>query len=81
LLPRADQPGRVPVNEILLAIPAAREAVAAGQTNLMPIMAGNPKIGMQTMDEAVLKRYRAGTITYETAQGAMTNGERLGEKT
>lgn len=80
LLPRADRSGRAAANEILLATPEVRAAIADGQSDLTPIMAGNPKIGMQTMDEAVLKRYRAGTITYETAQGVMRDKKQLGEK-
>jgi twitching motility protein PilT len=78
LLPRADRPGRVAANEILLATPRIRRMIAEGQTDMtMAIEAGRDQ-GMQSMDDSVLAHYKNGVISYDTAWYAMSDRERLG---
>ena len=78
LLPRADRPGRVAANEILLATPRIRRMIAEGQTDItMAIEAGRDQ-GMQTMDDSILHLYQAGAIRYETAWENIKDRERLG---
>ncbi|HLV80519.1 MAG TPA: ATPase, T2SS/T4P/T4SS family [Chthonomonadaceae bacterium] len=78
LVERADRPGRVPANEILLATPAVRRMIAEGKTELALAIAAGRDQGMQTMDDSLLDLYRSGKIRYETAWAQMENLERLG---
>ncbi len=78
MLRRANRPGRVAANEILLVTPRIRRMIAEGQTDMtMAIEAGRDQ-GMQSMDDAVLAHYKNGTIAYETAWQTMLDRERLG---
>jgi twitching motility protein PilT len=69
LLPKAKGDGRVPVVEILIATPAAREALKEPErmTQLKRIMAdGRKDIGSQTFDQHLEDLLDAGHITEET---------------
>lgn len=78
MLPRANRPGRVAANEILLVTPRIRRMIAEGQTDMtMAIQAGRDQ-GMQSMDDSVLAHYKNGTIAYDTAWQTMLDRERLG---
>ena len=77
LLHRADRPGRIPANEVLLATPRIRRMIAEGQTDMtMAIEAGRDQ-GMQSMDDSVLTHFNNGAISYDTAWQAMLDRERL----
>ncbi len=78
LLPRIDRAGRVAANEILIATPAIRRMISEGQTDMtMAIEAGRNQ-GMQSMDDSILKHYKNGVISYDTAWLEMLDRERLG---
>jgi twitching motility protein PilT len=81
LLPRANRPGRVAANEILLATPPIRRMIAEGQTDVTMAIAAGRDQGMQTMDDSVLAHYRNGTISYDTAWYTLSDRERLGRPT
>ena len=80
LLPRSPEPGRVVVNEVLTVTPRVRQMIAEGQKDLSVAIEAGREAGMQTMDDAVLKRFRAGKISYETAWANMQDRERLGPR-
>ena len=80
LLPRADGPGRVAANEILIATPRVRQMIADGQTdqNLLALaMEASHRFGMQTMDDALLGLHAAGIISREAAEGYLKEKGRL----
>lgn len=69
LLPRADHKGRVAAFELLLATPAVRSLIREGKTHQLPtVIQTNAKLGMQTMDKAIMDLVQKGLITYEIAQ-------------
>ncbi len=78
LLPRADGPGRVAANEILIATPRVQQLIAEGHTDLRLAIEAGRDAGMQTMDDSILKLYRAGQISYETAWNHIEDRDRLG---
>lgn len=59
--------GRIAVNEILISTKAIRDSLAAGVTDLRPLIEEASQTGMQTMDSAITRAYQCGEITYETA--------------
>ncbi len=75
LLPRADRPGRVPVNEVLLPTPLVREMIAEGSRELDAAIASGREAGMQSVDDALQELLAAGTIT-EAAAEPLRIGER-----
>ncbi len=77
LVPRSDRPGRVAANEILLMTPRISELIESGATDLTAGIEAGRAEGMQTMDDAILNHYRAGTISLETAQMRMKERSRL----
>lgn len=82
LLPRADRPGRVAANEILVATPRVRQMIADGQTapNLLALAmeAGAPS-GMQTMDNALRQLLTDEVISREMAASHLRDERRLPE--
>ena len=78
LLLRADRPGRVAANEILLVTPRIRRMIAEGQTDMTMAIEAGRDLGMQSMDDAVLAHLKNGTISYDTAWQTMLDRERLG---
>ena len=70
LVRREDRPGRVALNEILVATPRVRQMIVEGQTDsalLALTMDAAPQAGMQTMDTALMNQYHQGRISRETA--------------
>lgn len=68
LLPRADGQGRVAAFEVLHANLAVRNLIREGKTHQIPsIMQTNRRLGMITMDEAILQLAREGRITRQDA--------------
>ncbi|MBN2543158.1 type IV pilus twitching motility protein PilT [bacterium] len=70
LIPRSDQPGRVPAVEILLNTGAVRECVispdkTSGVKDL--IADGRTQYGMQTFDQSLMELFKAKKISLETA--------------
>ncbi len=57
LLKRHDKPGRVAVNEILVATPAVGAVIREGATQkLYDIITGGKAVGMQFMDDAIMEQ-------------------------
>lgn len=78
LLPRADRPGRTAVNEVLLGTPQIRRMIAENAPDLTLGIEAGRDAGMQTMDDSILRSYRQGIFSYETAWTYIEDHERLG---
>ncbi len=78
LFPRADHKGRVAAIEVLLATPAVRSLIREGKTHQLPtVIQTNTKLGMQTMDKAIIDLVHKGLISQEVAQEKMLNPDSL----
>lgn len=78
LLPRASGPGRVPVNEIMIASPAIRNLIREGKTHQIPSMIQtSAAMGMMSMDQCLRDLYMKGIITMEEAFNRCQNIEEL----
>jgi twitching motility protein PilT len=78
LLPRASGPGRVPVNEIMIASPAIRNLIREGKTHQIPSMIQtSAAMGMMSMDQCLRDLYMKGVITMEEALTRCQNIEEL----
>lgn len=76
LIPRSDMPGRVPAIEIMITTGAIRECILdPDKTNEIPdlIADGNVQYGMQTFDQAIMKLYKQGMISFEEAMANASN--------
>ncbi len=70
LIPRADGMGRVPACEVMLCTPTVQEYIIHPDKTLLirqAIQEGHIQYGMQTFDQALMKLYKEGLITYEEA--------------
>ncbi len=64
LLKREDKPGRVAVNEILVATPAVSAVIREGATQkLYDIITGGKEYGMQFMDDAIWEKLVGGMVS------------------
>lgn len=78
LFPRADHRGRVAAIEVLLATPAVRSLIREGKTHQLPtVIQTNGKLGMQTMDKAILDLVQKGLVAYEAAQEKLQSPDSL----
>lgn len=69
LFPRADQKGRVAAIEVMLATPAVRSLIREGKTHqLQTVIQTNAKLGMQTMDKAIMDLVQKGLVSYDNIQ-------------
>jgi twitching motility protein PilT len=76
LLPRCDQPGRVPAVEVMISTGAIRDAIVDPMKTAQIIEfvdAGVVQYGMQSFDQSIMKLYRQGVISYEDAMRNATN--------
>jgi twitching motility protein PilU len=68
LLPRKDGKGRTPVVEVLLNSPLVSEYIRKGEVHLIKeLMAKSTELGMQTLDQSLIKAYQDGLISKEEA--------------
>jgi twitching motility protein PilU len=68
LLPRKDGKGRTPVVEVLLNSPLVAEYIRKGEVHLIKeLMAKSTELGMQTLDQSLVKAYKAELISKEDA--------------
>jgi twitching motility protein PilU len=68
LLPRKDGKGRTPVVEVMLNSPLIAEYIRKGEVHLIKeLMAKSTELGMQTLDQALVKAYKDGLIDKEDA--------------
>ncbi len=76
LLTRSDIPGRVPALEIMVASAAIRECIMSPEKtiDIPELMAqGQTQYGMQTFDQAIMKLYKAGMISFDEAMNQASN--------
>lgn len=68
LLPRKDGQGRTPVVEVLLNSPLVADYIRKGEVHLIKdLMAKSTELGMQTLDQSLVKAYKDGLISKEEA--------------
>jgi twitching motility protein PilU len=68
LLPRKDGKGRAPVVEVLLNSPLVADYIRKGEVHLIKdLMAKSTELGMQTLDQSLVKAYKDGVISREDA--------------
>ena len=68
LLPRKDGNGRAPVVEVLLNSPLVADYIRKGEVHLIKdLMAKSTELGMQTLDQSLIKAFKEGVITKEDA--------------
>jgi twitching motility protein PilT len=78
LLPRANQPGRVCVMEIMTASPAVRNLIRENKAHqITSMIQTSANLGMQTMDQGLRDAYLRGLITYELAMERAMNPPEL----
>jgi len=78
LFPRADHLGRVAAIEVMLATPAVRSLIREGKTHQLPtVIQTNAKLGMQTMDKAIMDLVHNGLVSYDVAQEKMQSPDSL----
>ncbi len=78
LLPRANGPGRVPVNEIMVATPAVRNLIRENKTHQIPSMIQtSASHGMMSMDQCLRDMYLRSIITLEDALTRCMNADEL----
>jgi twitching motility protein PilT len=76
LLTRSDMPGRVPALEIMVNTAAIKECIMNPEKTVdIPdlIAQGGVQYGMQTFDQAIMKLYKQGMISFEEAMGQASN--------
>ena len=70
LFPRVDRQGRVAAIEVMVATPAVRSLIREGKTHQLPtVIQTNAKLGMQTMDKAIMDLVQKGLISYDVCPG------------
>jgi twitching motility protein PilU len=68
LLPRKDGKGRAAVVEVLLNTPLVSEYIRKGEVHLIKeLMAKSTELGMQTLDQSLVKAYKEDVISKEDA--------------
>jgi twitching motility protein PilU len=68
LLPRKDGKGRTPVVEVLLNSPLVAEYIRKGEVHLIKeLMAKSTELGMQTLDQSLVKAYKDELISKDDA--------------
>jgi len=68
LLPRRDGNGRAPVVEVLLNSPLVADYIRKGEVHLIKdLMAKSTELGMQTLDQSLIKAYKDGIISKDDA--------------
>jgi twitching motility protein PilU len=68
LLPRVDGNGRTPVVEVLLNTPLVADYIRKGEVHLIKdLMSKSTELGMQTLDQSLVKSYKEGLISKEDA--------------
>lgn len=78
LLPTAAGQGRVAAVEVLLGTAPVRNLIREGKTQQVPgLIETSQRLGMRSMDQALLDLYRRGTVTFEEILSRSANPERL----
>jgi twitching motility protein PilT len=78
LFPRADNKGRVAAIEVMVATPAVRNLIREGKTHQLPtVIQTNAKLGMQTMERAIIDLVQKGLVAYEVIQEKLKSPDSL----
>ena len=80
LLARSDMPGRVPALEVMVNHGAIKECIMdPNKTVDIPDLmeAGNVQYGMQTFDQAIMRLYKQGMLSFEEAMANASNPDDL----
>ncbi len=78
LLPIVGGGGRVPAVEVMTASPAIRSLIRDGKSHQIPgVIETSQKLGMQTLDQALLALYRAGQVELEEIMAKAVNPDYL----
>jgi twitching motility protein PilT len=77
IVPRLHQPGRVPVNEILIGTPRVRQMILEGHTDLTVAIEAGRDQGMQTMDDALVRLFERGVISHNEAWSHLLDRDRI----
>jgi len=78
LIPKIGGEGRIPAVEVLVGTGVIKDCIRdAKRTPEIPVFIaqGQSQYGMQTFDQCLLRLYREGMISYETAREAATNAD------
>src|SRR5213594_3099659 len=78
LIPKIGGEGRIPAVEILVGTGAIKDCIREAKRTpeiVAFIAQGQSQYGMQTFDQCLLKLYRDGIVSYETAREAATNAD------
>ncbi len=78
LIPKIGGEGRIPAVEVLVGTAAIKDCIrdAKRTADIATFIAqGQSQYGMQTFDQCLLRLYRDGMISYETAREAATNAD------
>lgn len=80
LVPRADNTGRVPAVEVMLAIPAIKNLIRENKTyQMMNTIQAGIQYGMQTLNQSLAELYHKNLITRDQAVIRSNNSEELNE--
>jgi twitching motility protein PilT len=77
LVPRHNQPGRVPAEEILIGTPRIRRMIAEGNYDLTIAIEAEREMGMRTKDDDLVRLANKGVISVEMARSRMDDRNRL----
>ena len=78
LVPRADDSGRVPAAEVMIATPYIRECIENKEKTKFireQISLGTSQYGMQTFDQSLFRLYKSGLITLDEAIRRASNAD------
>jgi twitching motility protein PilT len=82
LVPKADGSGRVPAVEVMLANPAVRNLIRDGKSFQLPnVIRMNTQNGMELLDQALVRLFRAGMITRERVYEFCNDREEIAKLT
>ncbi len=78
LLPTADGKGRVVAVEVMVASPAVRNLIREAKTHQLPgVIETSQRLGMRTLDQALIELYRRGMVTLEDILAKANNPEHV----
>ena len=81
LVPRSDEPGRVPACEIMVSTPTIKKYIAEGKTNqLMPLIEEGKLFGMRSFNQSLAGWLKSAVINKETALNYASNPDELALK-
>jgi twitching motility protein PilT len=82
LVPKVDGSGRVPAVEVMLANPAVRNLIRDGKSFQLPnVIRMNTQNGMELLDQALVRLFRAGLITRERVHEFCNDREEIAKLT